>query len=145
MELRPHTVVRYAGVLVGLYLAGLLIGEPLVNQHKSYGRAFRDFGRQLAARSELRAAAWDFDETTSAGFYWYADLIFPSVTNRAEAHAVLAGQHPRFNALILCHKRGEHLPPEFAAAQETLTPMGTRRTLLLLRHGTGPMDHRYEF
>lgn len=135
MDLLPRTVVRYAGVLVGLYLVGLTIGEPLVNRHKSYGNAFREFDRQLTARSEVRAAAWDFDETTSAGFYWYADRLFPALTNRADVSAVLAGRHPQFNGLVLCHKRGEHLPPEFAAAQETLVPMGARRTLLLLRAG----------
>ena len=145
MTLRPQTVVRYAGALVGLYLAGLLIGEPLVNRHKSYGAAFRAFDRQLTVRNDLRAASWDFDETTSAGFYWYTDRIFPALTNRAEVDAVLAGRHPQYNGLILCHKSGEHLAAEFAAAQETQTPMGARRTLLLLRSGTGPLDHRAEF
>ena len=133
MTVRPQTVVRYAGGLVGLYLAALLIGEPLVDRHKSYGGAFREFDRQLAAQTKLSAAAWDFDETTSAGFYWYADRIFPALTNRAEAVAVLAGSHPQFNALVLCQKRGERLPPAFAGAPAAQVPMGARRTLLLYK------------
>jgi 4-amino-4-deoxy-L-arabinose transferase-like glycosyltransferase len=132
LELRPQTLVRYAGVLVGLYLLALTIGEPLVDRYKSYGGAFREFDQKLAVRSDLRAAAWAFDETTSAGFEWYVGRIFPVLTNSADASAVLAGHHPHFNALIVCHKRGEHLPPDFAAAQETQVPMGARRTLLLL-------------
>ena len=137
LTLRPQIVVRYAGVLVGLYFAALLIGEPLVNKHKSYGGAFREFDRQVTAQANLRAAAWDFDETTTAGFYWYADRVFPALTNRAEAVAVLAGKHPQFNALVLVHKGDDQLPKEFANAPATTVPMGARRTLLLL-HTTTP-------
>ena len=122
---------RYVTSLIILWLVGLTMAEPLVDRQKSYGMAFREFDRQLAARSGLRAAAWDLDETTRAGFYWYNGRSLPALADRIELNAVLAGQHPRFNAVVICHKGGP-LPAEFSAAQETAVRMGPRRTLLLL-------------
>ncbi|TAN37897.1 MAG: phospholipid carrier-dependent glycosyltransferase [Verrucomicrobia bacterium] len=122
---------RYLATLVGLWLVGLTIAEPLVNRQKSYGPAFREFARQLTARADLRAAAWDLDETTRAGFYWYANRTFPALPNRTAVDAVLTGQHPRFNAVVICQKDGT-LPVEFSVTQETAVRMGSHRTLLLL-------------
>ncbi len=123
---------RYLIALVVLYLLGLLVAEPFVDRHKNYGDAFREFNRQLAARSTIRAAGWQLDETTLAGFCWYADREIPVLTNRAEVAAVLAGQHALFNAVIVLQKTAEPLPSAFAASQETAVRMGQRRTLLLL-------------
>jgi hypothetical protein len=122
---------RYPAILVGLWLVGLTVAEPLVNRHKSYGPAFCEFTRQLTARSALRAAAWDLDETMRAGFYWYANRTFPALPNRTAVDAVLTGQQPQFNAVVICQK-GRSLPLEFNVTQETAVRMGTRRTLLLL-------------
>jgi hypothetical protein len=122
---------RYHATLVGLWLIGLTVAEPLVNRQKSYGPAFREFTRQLAARSDLRAAAWDLDETMRAGFYWYAHRTFPALPNRTAVDAVLTGQHPHFNAVVICQKTGT-LPVEFSVTQETAVRMGARRTLWLL-------------
>ena len=125
---------RFVGPLIVLYLLGLTVAEPLVDRHKSYGSAFREFNRQVTARGDLRAAGWELDETTRAGFVWYADKIFPALTNRAEVGAVLAGTHPQFNAIVICQKSGETLPAEFSANQETVVRMGAHRALLLLAH-----------
>lgn len=123
---------RFATGLVAVWLLALLVAEPLVNRHKSYGNAFRAFDRQLVARATVRAAGWDLDETTRAGFCWYADREVPALTNRAEVAAVLSGRHSHYNAIIILQKDSSPLPPEFAAAQETAVRMGARRTLLLL-------------
>lgn len=123
---------RYLASLIGLWLIGLTIAEPLVNRQKNYGPAFREFAHQMTARSGLRAAGWDLDETTRAGFYWYADKTFPALTNRADVSAILAGHHPAFNAIVICQKGGGALPTEFNAAQETTVRMGPRRALVLL-------------
>jgi len=124
---------RFFTMLVGLWLVGLTIAEPLVNREKNYGPAFATFARQLAARSNLHAAAWDLDETTRAGFYWYANQTFPALPNRTALDAVLTGQHPQFNAVLICQK-DRTLPLEFSVTQETAVRMGSRRTLLLLTH-----------
>lgn len=122
---------RYRATLVGLWLVGLTVAEPLVNHYKRYGPAFRKFDRQLTARANLRTAAWDWDETTRAGFYWYADRTLPELPNRTAVDAVLTGQHPQFDAVVICQK--DHtLPVEFSVTQETAVRMGSRRTLLLL-------------
>jgi 4-amino-4-deoxy-L-arabinose transferase-like glycosyltransferase len=131
---------RYAIGLVAVYLLGLLVAEPIVNRHKSYGPAFREFDRKLVARSGVRAAGWQLDETTLAGFYWYSDREVTVLTNRAEVTAVLTGQHLLYNAIIALHKRGEVLPADFAAKQETAVRMGPRRTLLLLSGNRDTFD-----
>ncbi|MCX7009726.1 MAG: hypothetical protein NTY53_21200 [Kiritimatiellaeota bacterium] len=129
---------RFAIGLVAGWLLALLVAEPLVNRHKSYGDAFRTFDRQLVARTNVRAAGWDLDETTRAGFCWYADRELTVLTNRAEVADVLAGKHALFNAVVILQKDASLLPPEFAAAQETAVRMGARRALLLL---TGARDN----
>jgi 4-amino-4-deoxy-L-arabinose transferase-like glycosyltransferase len=136
-EALPRTLTwcasrRYASALVALFLLGLLAAEPFIDRHKSYGAAFRAFDRQLTIRSNVRAAGWQLDETTLAGFCWYADREVTVLTNHAEVAAVLAGKHALFNAVIVLQKTTEPLPPNFAAAQETAVRMGQRRTLLLL-------------
>jgi len=92
------------------YISVLSILCPLVDRVKSYGPAFRDLARQISAVPDVRVAAWEFDETTRAGFYYYCDLVFSPVSNTIEIQSILAGEHPRFNGILTLARRFP--PPE---------------------------------
>ncbi len=126
-------ILRATAVLAIAYIVGLNIAEPLIDRHKSYGPAFREFSDKLENLSELKPAAWGLDETTRAGFYFYCGRIFPGIENEKDLAAVMAGKHPQFNSVVVCRKNDGELPPELAAgriAEEAR--MGTRRELQLI-------------
>lgn len=116
------------------YIMLLLLLCPVVDRVKSYGPAFCELGYGTRTRSETSVALWKADETTRAGFYYYCDLVFPSVSNIVELNSVLEGNHRRFNGVIVCSK---NFPP-----QDTVLPpwsvvmkvrMGPRRVLQWIR------------
>jgi hypothetical protein len=112
------------------YLSLLSVLAPLVDRVKSYGPAFHSMARQVAAVPDARIAAWTFDETTRAGFYYYCDLVFPPVSDKLELISILKGEHSRFNGILALSRR-------FPPVQVELPPwrvlgaarMGPRREL----------------
>lgn len=112
------------------YISFLAICCPLLDRFKSYGPAFRELAARIAAEPEARPAAWQFDETTRAGFYFYCDLVFPPLSDK-ELTSVLAGVHPSYNAVLVTDKHfppaGCALPPWRTVGESRLGP--TRRLL----------------
>lgn len=112
------------------YIAGLSILCPLVDRAKNYGPAFRAMAQHVANDS-ARVAAWTFDETTRAGFYYYCDLIFSPVSGNMQLQTILNGKHPRFQSVLTLSRRfpppDVALPPWKVVREER---MGIRRRLL---------------
>jgi 4-amino-4-deoxy-L-arabinose transferase-like glycosyltransferase len=93
------------------YIAALSILAPLADRVKSYGPAFRQLARQVQAAPAARVAAWQFDETSRAGFNYYCGLVFPAVSNTNELAAILAGTHPRFDGVLCVSSSSKKFPP----------------------------------
>lgn len=114
------------------YIAGLSILFPLVDRVKSYGPAFCAMAQNVNDVN-VHIAAWRFDETTRAGFYYYCDLIFPPVSDN-ELYSILKGAHPRFNGILTLSR---HWPssnvswPPWEVVQEER--MGIKRRLQWVR------------
>jgi len=111
------------------YIAGLSILFPLVDRVKSYGPAFRAMAQNVND-ANVHIAAWRFDETTRAGFYYYCDLVFPPVSDNNELQSILKRAHPRFNGVLTLSRYfpslNVSLPPWKVVKEER---MGTKRRL----------------
>ena len=122
---------QFGLIAVLAYISGLTVLCPLLDRVKSYGPAFREMAGRVTQDTKTGVAAWMFDETSRAGFYYYSDIVFPSVTNMSDLQLVLKGGHPRFNSILALSRR---FPPKDVA----LPPwkmlwevrMGPRRSLL---------------
>ncbi|MDD5482044.1 MAG: glycosyltransferase family 39 protein [Kiritimatiellae bacterium] len=115
------------------YAAILIMICPLVDRHKSYGPVFRATADAIRARPELAIAGWKLDETTAAGFFYYAGLVFPAVSDEAMLADILGGRNSRFNGVLALKKNTspKHLPEK----ENTVifeSPMGKRRLLRVL-------------
>jgi 4-amino-4-deoxy-L-arabinose transferase-like glycosyltransferase len=121
------------------YIGGLTILFPMVDRVKSYGSAFRDMADRVAADPSTRVAgathvaSWRFDETTRAGFYYYCDLVFPSLSDINDLNQVLERRHSRFDAILALSRnfppKSESLPP-WRVREEVR--MGPHRALQLI-------------
>ncbi len=87
------------------YSAVLTIIVPILDRVKSYGPGFRDLAQQLVSAPEARLAAWQFDETTRAGFYYYCDLVFPAVSNTVELYSIFSDEYASYNGVLTLAKR----------------------------------------
>ncbi|MCX6995856.1 MAG: glycosyltransferase family 39 protein [Kiritimatiellaeota bacterium] len=91
---RLTALVRAAGVTALSAIALLTIAGPTLEKWKDYRPAFTHFEEELKAHPALQPAAWELDETTRAGFYWYTGLTFPALRAAGELQAVLQGRGP---------------------------------------------------
>ncbi len=129
---RGGWLARMAGVTAILYIVAWSALGPLLDPHKSYGPGFQAFAARLAARPDLRPIGWNFDETTRAGFYFYADRVFPRIREPDELEAALAGRRPDGNSVIVVRKKSAALGE--ALVHATLlweNKLGTRRVVQL--------------
>ncbi len=112
------------------YIIILALLCPAIDRVKSYGSAFRQIGYAVTAHSDEKVAAWNLDETTRAGFYYYCDLVFPDISNIVDLNSILDGTHNRFSGVMVCANnfppRNEQLPPWSVVFQ---VHMGPRRVL----------------
>ncbi|MFN2351237.1 MAG: hypothetical protein ABR497_04765, partial [Kiritimatiellia bacterium] len=111
----------------------LSVAPPLLDHFKNYAPAFRRMAENLTPERAAVIGAWDFDETTRAGFYYYCDLVFPPVSDTVELSRILSGDHPRLRGIITCVRRW---PPEGALSTVTPlveVPMGLSRRLMLIQ------------
>ncbi len=135
---RLTVLARAASATALAAIALLTLAGPTLDPWKNYGPAFTAFARELQAQPALRPAAWDLDETTRAGFYWYTGRIFPALRAASELQDVLQGRHPSANAIVRCRKDQAAPSPGLDQARVLIeTPMGPRRTLQLL---AGPVQ-----
>ncbi len=95
---------QWALVTALAYIASLSILLPLLDPLKNYAPAFRTMAQQIQRDPQASLAAWNFDETTRAGFYYYCDLIFPALSDNSELYSILEGKHPRFNGILTLSK-----------------------------------------
>ena len=131
---RFSALVRASGVTALSAIALLMLAGPALDKGKNYGPGFIAFAEDLQAHPAAQPAAWDFDETTRAGFYWYTDRIFPEFRNRKELLAALQGQPSPANAVIICRKAGTPPLPELEKYRVLIeTHLGPRRTLQLIQ------------
>jgi 4-amino-4-deoxy-L-arabinose transferase-like glycosyltransferase len=97
------------------YIGGLTVLFPMVDRVKSYGSAFRSMADCVAADPSTHVAGWRFDETTRAGFYYYCDLVFPSLSDINDLNQVLERRHSRFDGILALSRnfppQSESLPP----------------------------------
>lgn len=116
-----------------LYATLLTVFLPAMDALKSYGPAFRTATDAINCHPRINIAAWNLDETTRAGLYYYGNLTFPSLDDDAAAKKVLLGRHPRFNAVLTLTKKSSPndlpCPPSQVIFE---IRMGKRRILRLL-------------
>ncbi len=121
---RPWLERWWLVTIVG-YVSLLSVLVPLVDRVKSYGPAFQELAGLVASAPD-QPAAWAFDETTRAGFYYYSDLVFPPVSNSIELQAILGGTHPRYQGVLTLARRfppaGIELPAWRVAAEARMGP-----------------------
>ena len=88
---------------------------------------------RVAADPSTHVAGWRFDETTRAGFYYYCDLVFPSLSDINDLNQVLERRHSRFDGILTLSRNfppnAESLPPWRVRAE---VRMGSRRVLQLI-------------
>ncbi len=92
-------------ILIG-HAALLAIILPAIDQIKSYGPAFRAMAGAIGKNPEAKIAAWNFDETTRAGFYYYGGLILPPAADEQTLNNILQGRDNRYNAVVRLIKNG---------------------------------------
>lgn len=73
---------------------------PILDLFKNYQNGFVKFSGHLAEYQNIKPAAWNFDETTKACFYYYSSLVFPHIDSQEELDTILAGQHTDFNSVV---------------------------------------------
>lgn len=131
---------RVLAITALFYIGGLTILFPMIDRIKSYGPAFRDMALRVAADPDARVAAWRFDETTSAGFYYYCDLVFPALSDINDLNRVLEGCHSRFTGVMALSRNfpPKADPPVAGSPESVALPpwyvreevrMGTRRAV----------------
>ncbi len=111
-----------------VFLLAALI--PVVDGVKSYDSAFFDMAADSASGAG-ETALWRPDETTLGGFYFYCDLILPTVSDIDELVSILNGTHPRFTSVVVSAKNfppGDRELPAWSAL--ATSRMGPRRALL---------------
>jgi len=124
---------RFLMIAAGCYAVLLMIACPIIDRYKSYGPAFRSMADAIRAHPELKIAGWNFDETTTAGFYYYCGFVFPSIADQKVLDDILQGRNIRFNgALFLKKNAGQNYLPARENQVIFETRMGKRRLLQLL-------------
>ncbi|MBI2440416.1 MAG: glycosyltransferase family 39 protein [Lentisphaerae bacterium] len=97
------------------YIGGMANLFPMLDRGKSYGGAFREMAESIAAVPSARLVGWQLDETTRAGFYYYCDLVFPSLSDINALNSVLARRHEEFNGVLTLER---NFPPKADAPME---------------------------
>jgi len=105
INFRTPFLHRFLIVTMMLYSTILMIYCPLVDAYKSYGNSFRTAAYAIKSQPEIKIAGWNLDETTVAGFYYYCNLAFPSITDKKTLDNILDGKDTRFNGVITLQKK----------------------------------------
>jgi len=130
---RPAFIPRFLLAALALYAVLLTVYCPLVDAYKSYGGTFRAAGQAIAKYPGLKLGAWNLDETTVAGFYYYCDLTFTAIGDRATLADILAGRHGTLNGAVTLQKKDD--PINLPAGENQVIfegRMGKRRLIRVL-------------
>ncbi len=99
---------RWLALTALAYLLALTNIPPALDHFKNQGPAFQALAAAIPPGSRGQVGAWNFDETTRAGFYYYCDLVFPPVSDTLELSRILAGKHPRLTGIVAASR---NFPP----------------------------------
>ncbi|NLB54760.1 MAG: hypothetical protein GX811_03170 [Lentisphaerae bacterium] len=72
---------------------------------KNYKPGFREIGAFIEARSDLKIGAWNFDETTRAGLYFYSNIVLPEIEDQTRLNRLLSGSDKSFDAVLSFEKQ----------------------------------------
>ncbi len=116
--------VRIMALTVMLYLGGIAVLFPALDRIKNYEPAFVAMAHQVASDPAAKVALWRPDETTRAGFYFYCDQFFPSISDIPELRQVLGHCHGQWNGILA-------LPRKFPPPWEPLPPWRVRQEVMM--------------
>lgn len=130
-------IPRFLTTTALVYLSALTILPPGIDYFKNQKPAFQALAAKLPAEDRSKTGSWQFDETTTAGFYYYCNLVFPVISDIDELSQILARQHSSLSGVMTVRKK---FPPkkvqlpewEIRAAYKTAGGGSNRELLYVL-------------
>jgi hypothetical protein len=135
---RGGWLARMAGVTAILYIVAWSALGPLLDPHKSYGPVFPGVRRPAGGAARPAAHRLELDETTRAGFYFYADRVFPRIREPDDTGGRPGRPPPDGNSVIVVRKKSAALGEALVHATllwENKLGNPARRAALSVAHG----------